>query len=128
MAHRFPIRVFYEDTDMGGIVYHANYLRFVERARSDWVRSLGIDQNAMRDGGEIFVVTRIVADYLGPARFDEALEVETRLGAVTPARMTLAQEVRRDDALLFRAEVTIVLLGPSGRPARLPEALRRAVL
>ena len=64
MKHVFPIRVYYEDTDMGGVVYHANYLRYIERARSDWVRKLGNDQNAMRDAGLIWVVQRIEADYL----------------------------------------------------------------
>src|SRR6056297_3656456 len=86
MTHRFPVRVYYEDTDMGGIVYHANYLKFIERARSAWVRDLGIDQNAMRErDGVIFAVRRIEADYLGPAKFDDALEVETRTVQVTGA-------------------------------------------
>ena len=72
MVHVFPIRVYYEDTDMGGIVYYANYLKFIERARSDWVRSLGIDQNAMReDEGVVFVVRRVEADYLSSAKFDD---------------------------------------------------------
>ena len=68
MSHQFPIRVYYEDTDMGGIVYYANYLKFIERARSDWVREIGIDQNAMRDEGVVFAVRRVEADYLSPAQ------------------------------------------------------------
>ncbi len=70
-SHVFPIRVFYEDTDMGGIVYYANYLKFIERARSDWVRSIGIDQNALREAGVIFAVRSVEADWFAPARFDD---------------------------------------------------------
>ena len=124
MTHRFPVRVYYEDTDMAGIVYHANYLRFIERARSDWVRGLGIDQRAMRDAGEVFAVRRIEADYLASARFDDALEVVTHVASVSPARMALVQEVRRDAQVLFLARVTLVCLGAGGKPTRLPARLR----
>lgn len=128
MVHSFPVRVYYEDTDMGGIVYYANYLRFIERARSDWVRSLGIDQNAMREkDGIVFAVRRVEADYLLPAKFDDDLLVRTRLTAVTGARLTMAQEVLRDDALLFQAEVTVVCVGEGGAPARLPANIRRQI-
>ncbi|MEX0302267.1 MAG: tol-pal system-associated acyl-CoA thioesterase [Leisingera sp.] len=124
MNHEFPVRVYYEDTDMGGIVYHANYLRFIERARSDWVRGIGVDQNAMREAGLIYVVRRIEADYLAPAKFDEELVVSTSLHNVTPARMVLIQEVSRAGQPLFRAEVTIVCITTSGKPARLPAEIR----
>lgn len=124
MQHEFPVRVYYEDTDMGGIVYHANYLRFIERARSDWVRGIGVDQNAMREAGLIYVVRRIEADYLAPAKFDEELLVSTRLHKLTPARMTLMQEVSRAGQPLFRAEVTIVCITTAGKPARLPAEIR----
>ncbi|MDC0657503.1 tol-pal system-associated acyl-CoA thioesterase [Leisingera sp. SS27] len=124
MNHQFPVRVYYEDTDMGGIVYHANYLRFIERARSDWVRGIGVDQNAMREGGLIYVVRRIEADYLAPARFDEELLVTTSMHNVTPARMVLNQEVTRGGQPLFRAQVTIVCITTGGKPARLPAEIR----
>ncbi|QDI75000.1 MULTISPECIES: tol-pal system-associated acyl-CoA thioesterase [Leisingera] len=124
MNHQFPVRVYYEDTDMGGIVYHANYLRFIERARSDWVRGIGVDQNAMREAGLIYVVRRIEADYLAPAKFDEELLVTTSMHAVTPARMTLIQDVTRDGQPLFRAQVTIVCITTGGKPARLPAEIR----
>ncbi|WP_027243346.1 tol-pal system-associated acyl-CoA thioesterase [Leisingera daeponensis] len=124
MNHQFPVRVYYEDTDMGGIVYHANYLRFIERARSDWVRGIGVDQNAMREAGLIYVVRRIEADYLAPAKFDEELLVTTSMQAVTPARMTLIQDVTRDGQPLFRAQVTIVCITTGGKPARLPAEIR----
>ena len=84
MIHRFSTRVYYEDTDLGGIVYHANYLKFIERARSEWVESLGLDQNAMREAGQVFAVTRIEADFLRPARLGDRLEVETEVAAITP--------------------------------------------
>ncbi|WP_101067464.1 tol-pal system-associated acyl-CoA thioesterase [Roseovarius salinarum] len=126
MTHRFELRVHYEDTDMGGIVYHANYLKFIERARSDWVRGLGVDQRAMRDGdGLVFAVRRIVADYLAPAHFDEVLQVETFLRSLSGARLDLGQTVSRGTDRLFAAEVTVVCLAASGRPVRLPANIRR---
>ncbi|MGJ8605720.1 MAG: tol-pal system-associated acyl-CoA thioesterase [Marivita sp.] len=128
MVHMFPVRVYYEDTDMGGVVYYANYLRYIERARSDWVRSLGIDQNAMREeDGVVFVVRRVAAEYLKPAKFDDALEVRTAIKAVTGVRLILNQEVLRGADLLFQAEVVIVCIGESGAPARLPANIRRQV-
>ncbi|MDF1670277.1 MAG: tol-pal system-associated acyl-CoA thioesterase [Roseovarius sp.] len=125
MTHRFPIRVYYEDTDMAGIVYYANYFKYIERARSDWVKSLGIDQNSMREqDGVVFAVRRVEADYHAPARFDDALQVETRVQTVTGARLVLQQEVTRDGDLLFGAIVTIVCINDSGQPARLPANIR----
>lgn len=128
MSHRFPVTVYYEDTDMGGIVYHANFLRFIERARSDFVRRLGVDQNAMREAGVVWVVTRIVADYLSPARFEDALQVETSVLKMTSARLTMAQVVRRDGQDLFRAEVTAVCMEmKTGKPVRLPAEVRASL-
>jgi len=125
MTHRFPIRVYYEDTDMAGIVYYANYLKYIERARSDWVKSLGIDQNSMREqDGVVFAVRRVEADYHAPARFDDALQVETRVQTVTGARLVMQQEVTRDGDLLFVAIVTIVCINDAGQPARLPANIR----
>lgn len=119
------IRVYYEDVDMGGIVYYANYLRYIERARSDWVRAAGIDQARLRDEeGVVFAVRRVEADYLAPARFDDLLEVTVEPVAATPARLVLRQEVRRGAEVLFRAEVTLVAIGPGGRAVRLPAAIR----
>jgi acyl-CoA thioester hydrolase len=125
--HRWPIRVYYEDTDLAGIVYYANYLRYIERARSEAVRARGIDQVAMRAAGVVFAVRRVVADYLRPARYDDLLEVETRLGRMTPARFVMHQAVTRGEDRLFEAEVTIVCIDLAGRPLRLPEATRAAL-
>jgi acyl-CoA thioester hydrolase len=126
MSHHFEVRVYYEDTDMGGIVYHANFLKFIERARSDWVRGLGIDQNEMRAAGTVFVVRHLAADYLRPARFDDLLTVTTEPAGASGARFVLRQQVRRGEDLLFSAEVTLVAVGPDGRPARMPADIRRA--
>jgi len=125
MSHRFPIRVFYEDTDMAGIVYYANYLKFIERARSDWVASLGIDQNEMREAeGLVFAVRRVEADYLAAARFDDRLDVLTEVQSVSGARLVLTQRITRGDTAIFEAAVTIVCLTLAGQPARLPANIR----
>ncbi|WP_299943674.1 tol-pal system-associated acyl-CoA thioesterase [uncultured Ruegeria sp.] len=124
MKHLFPVRVYYEDTDMGGVVYHANYLKFIERARSDWVRKLGNDQNVMREAGIVWVVRRIEADYLAAARFEDELVVETEMTSISGARLTMSQLVKRGEAEVFRAEVTAVCMNKQGRPVRLPAEIR----
>ncbi len=127
MTHIWPIRVYYEDTDLAGIVYYANYLRFIERARSEMVREAGVDQVAMKKAGLVFAVRRVEADYLSPARYDDRIEVRTRLAALKGASFEMAQEVWRGETLLFRAHVTIVVLTETGRPARLPADIRASV-
>ncbi len=125
MTHRLPVRVYYEDTDMAGIVYYANYLRYIERGRSELVEDLGLDQRRMRDeDGIVFAVTRVEADYLGSARLDDRLEVVTEHRAEGPVRWRFDQEVRRGDLVLFRAVVWVVAMSTAGRPVRLPAALR----
>ncbi|MGR3514297.1 MAG: tol-pal system-associated acyl-CoA thioesterase [Paracoccaceae bacterium] len=125
MTHRFTCRVYYEDTDLAGIVYYANYLKFIERARTEWVRDLGIDQTELkRDHGVVFAVRRVEADYLAPARFDDLLTVETEPIALGGARITLEQTVLRDLTTLFTAKVTLVALSESGAPTRLSRDLR----
>ncbi len=123
MTHLWPVRVYYEDVDLAGIVYYANYLRFIERARSEMIRAAGIDQAAMRAAGHVFAVTRVEADYLRPARYDDTLEIETSVAAVSRVRFVLEQTVRRDGTDLFRARVTIVCMDTDGRPRRLPAEL-----
>ena len=124
MTHRWPIRVYYEDTDLAGIVYYANYLRFIERARSELVRAAGIDQVAMKAAGLVFAVRRVEADYLKPAHYDDQIEVRTRLRDVKGASFAMPQEVWRKDELLFQAHVTIVVLNQAGRATRLTAELR----
>jgi acyl-CoA thioester hydrolase len=122
--HRWPVRVYYEDVDLAGVVYYANYLRFIERARSEMIRTAGVDQVAMRRADLIFAVTRVEADYLAPARYDDELVVETVISRVTGVRCVMDQVVARDGASLFRAAVTIACMTPGGRPKALPQALR----
>lgn len=125
MTHSFVLRVYYEDTDLAGIVYYANYLKFIERARTEYVRDLGIDQTALkRDEGLVFAVRRVEADYLAPAKFDDELVVLTTLEAVTGARIVMKQEVTRAGTVLFSALVTLVCLTETGHAARLPANIR----
>ena len=118
--HSFPIRVYYEDTDLAGIVYYANYLKFIERGRSEWLRALGIDQGALKRQGLVFAVRRLEADYLSPARFDDLLAVETGLNMLGSARIVMDQRVLRGERVLFAARVTVVCVAENGRPARIP--------
>lgn len=126
MTHRYELQVHYEDTDMAGIVYHANYLKFIERARSDWVRLMGMDQRAMRDEGLVWVVRRIEADYLLPARFEERLIVETTVAQATGVRLVMDQRVLREATPLFTARVTAALATTAGKPVRLPANIRQS--
>ena len=128
MTHIHRVRVYYEDTDLAGIVYYANYLKFIERGRSEWVRDLGLDQAQMKaDGQGVFAVRRVVADYLAPARFDDMLDVTTDYLRHSGARLVLRQTVSRGDVTLFTAEVTLVCLGDSGRPQPLPDHLTKKI-
>ena len=127
MSHAFALRVYYEDTDLAGIVYYANYLKFIERARTEWVRGLGVDQRALKAAGLVFAVRRVEADYLRPARFDDELVVQTVVTSVTGARIVVQQDSTRGDERLFAAQVVLVCLSDSGQPARLPPELRRVL-
>ena len=123
--HSMNIRVYYEDTDLGGVVYYANYLRFIERARSEWIRELGIDQIKMRNEEEaIFVVTKIKADYLSPAHFDDILRVDTRIKVVSPIRAYFYQNIFREEKVIFRSEVCVTCTSNSGKVLRLPEKIK----
>ena len=122
--HVLPVRVYHEDTDFTGLVYHANYLKFCERARSDFVRLSGLSQTDMFGGqGDkepaAFVVRHMEVDYLKPARMNDVLEVVTSVDHLGGAYMTLLQEVTRDGAVLMRLRVKIVLVGKSGKVQRL---------
>ena len=128
MTHRHPIRVYYEDTDLAGIVYYANYLKFIERGRSEWVRAMGVDQTALKaTQGIVFAVRKVDADYLKPARFDDELQVTTELLTLGGARIELRQEVWRGTDRLFTAHVVLVCLHDTGHPARIPADIRAAL-
>jgi acyl-CoA thioester hydrolase len=123
--HRLTIRVYYEDTDFAGVVYYANYLRFIERGRSEALREMGIDQVAMkRDLGLVFVVRSLTVDYLAPAVFDDVLEVRSRVTRLRGASVEMAQEVWRGEDCLNRAVVNIACMDGAGRPQRLPGDVR----
>jgi len=131
--HFLPIRVYYEDTDFSGLVYHASYLLWCERARTEFVRLLGLHQKdmfAQKDPKKqrFFVVRRMELDYLKPALMDDQLEVVSRVDELGSASVTLIQEVRRGDTVLFCAKVVIVHMSGEGRPARMDEATREAFL
>ena len=120
----FQCRVYYEDTDLAGIVYYANYLKFIERARSEWVRNLGLDQNVLRkDHGIVFAVRKVEADYLKSAKFDELLLIGTELQKKTRVRLNFSQEIYRDSDLIFRANLVIVPLSVAGGLVKLPKII-----
>ena len=125
--HHLSIRVYYEDTDFSGYVYHANYLKFCERARSDFLRVLGLNQNSMFTGGSSFVVRRMNCDFLRPAIFDDILTVESSPGEAKGARFEIKQRVLRGDEVLFTADVTAVLIDRNGRPRRITSDLLQAL-
>jgi len=121
----WPVRVYYEDTDAGGVVYYANYLRFTERARTEWLRTLGFEQTALAQRhGVVFVVRSAAFEFLRPARFDDELRVSVELIKVGAGHIDLAQQVIRGDELLATVTVKVVCVRfPAMRPVRLPEAL-----
>jgi len=128
VSHSFPLRVYYEDTDAAGMVYHANYLKFAERGRSEMLRSMGFPhrQLAATDGVG-FAVRRCSVEYLVPARLEDALVVDTTLVDVGAATLNLRQRIRRGDELLADLAVLVACVGRDGRPRRLPSALRAAL-
>ena len=129
--HILPVRVYFEDTDAGGVVYHASYVRYAERGRTDFLRLLGTDARRLIDGtdsGEpaAFVVRRMTFDYVRPGRMDDLLEVETRVKEIGGASVRLDQTISRDGVRLVSAEVVVVLVSISGKPLRLSGAVRTA--
>jgi acyl-CoA thioester hydrolase len=126
-AYELQVRVYYEDTDFSGNVYHAAYLHFFERARAEMLRSLGIHHSELARDGFAFAVREMTIDFAGAAHIDELLTVTSRVAGVTGARLTLEQTIARGEAMLTRAEVVVVAIRADGRPARLPAALRSAL-
>ena len=124
--HVYPVRVYYEDTDAGGVVYHSNYFRFAERARTELLREAGIDHTTLLTSrGLMFAVRRCEAEYLKPARLDDMLEIYTHCPKVTGASFSLEQLARRAGETLVEMKVRLVCLNARGRPARLPEDLKK---
>ncbi|MCG6932193.1 MAG: tol-pal system-associated acyl-CoA thioesterase [Gallionella sp.] len=122
-----PVRVYFQDTDAGGVVYHANYLNFMERARTEWLRSHGYSNaGLMKEFGAVFVVRSMKLDYLKPALLDDALEVTVLLKDIGRSRLTLLQTVLRGDELLTEAEVHLACVSVENfKPVSVPEVLRK---
>ena len=125
----WPVRVYWEDTDAGGVVYYANYLKFLERARTEWLSSLGLEQDRMvRDAGVVFVVRRVEADFLMPARFNDRLQVRSQLLELGRASLSMTQQVLRGEDLLLQAQVKVACVRHAGfRPARIPDLVSQAL-
>ena len=121
-VHRFPVRVYFEDTDLSGVVYHANYLRFMERARSDMLRGVGIEQRVAFDAGDgVYAVSELAIRYRRPARLDDDLVVVSHVAHVGAATATIHQSVMRGDDILTEAQVTAAFLTLDGKPRRQPK-------
>jgi acyl-CoA thioester hydrolase len=127
-GHVLPVRIYFEDTDFSGVVYHGSFIRFMERGRSDFVRLLGIGHTALAAGdhGEplAFAVRRIHVDFLKPARIDDLVEIETTVRDIAGARLVLRQVARCGEQLLVEADVTVVLVTPGGKARRIPPGVR----
>ncbi|MBK1841351.1 tol-pal system-associated acyl-CoA thioesterase [Azospirillum sp. YIM B02556] len=131
-SHRYPLRVYYEDTDAGGIVYHANYLRFAERARTEMLTLMGFRQAEMAAGsgdvtGVSFAVRRLTIDFDAPAKLEDTLEVETRIVDIRGASFAVAQVIRRDGRVLVHADLRLVTINRAGRAVRLPDPVKAAM-
>ncbi len=124
-VHQLPVRIYYEDTDFSGVVYHASYLRFMERGRTEYLRLSGVDHQALLQGDMplAFAVRRMQIDFARPARIDDLLNVQTRFIAARGARIEARQSVLRGEEMLVSAEVQIACIDLEGRPRRLPKSL-----
>lgn len=128
MSHSLPLRVYYEDTHAGEVVYHASYLRFAERGRTEWLRSLGLDHRSLREShGRQIVVRRCRIEFRRPAKLDDALSVSTQLIDIRGIRIVLLQRVERTGTALVELEVELAVVDLRGRPCRLPEPLLAAI-
>ncbi len=126
-VYNFPVRVYFENTDAGGVVYHSEYLKFLERARTEWLRHLGFDHQALaRQHRVVFVVSSITADFVKPARLDDVVTVSVKLESLGKVRCVFAQDIRREDEVLVRAKVTVACVtGEAFKPVEIPEPLKR---
>ena len=126
-VYSFPVRVYFENTDAGGVVYHGEYLKFLERARTEWLRHLGFDhQGLARNHRVTLVVTSISCDFTKAARLDDNVAVSVHLESLGKVRCVFAQEIRRDNEVLVKAKVTVACVtGDNFKPTEIPEALRK---
>jgi len=128
LTHSYPIRVYYEDTDVAGIVYYANYLKFAERARTEMLRLVGVNQSEMTDRyGMVFAVRSCAAEFLRPARLDDLIEVRSRLVKLAAATIQAVQAIWRGGDELARLDLRVACLRQDGRPGRIPGPVRRVL-
>jgi acyl-CoA thioester hydrolase len=128
MPHTFPLRVYFEDTDAGKIVYYANYLKFMERARTEMLRSIGASHADMMNGDHAqFVVHKCAVEYHKPARLDDQLSIKTAMAESGAASLTLEQQVWRENTLLVSAQISLACVNENGEPCRIPAAIRAKI-
>lgn len=129
ITYDFPVRIYYDDTDAGGVVYYANYLKFAERARTEYLRSLGFENSKIRqDFGIIIVVKSVEADYLSPARLDDFLTIQTRLLSVKNTSFIMEQKAIKNEVCIFNMTIVLVCVNEDGRPTKMPEPLKESFL
>lgn len=129
ITHDFPVRIYYDDTDAGGVVYYANYLKFAERARTEYMRSLGFENSKIRhDFGIIIVVKSVEADYLSPARLDDFLTIQTRLLSVKNTSFVMEQKAIKNETCIFNMTIVLVCVNEDGRPSKIPDELKKSFL
>lgn len=129
IIHDFPIRVYYDDTDAGGVVYHANYFKFTERARTEYLRSMGFENTKIRDQhGIIIVVKTLEAEYHSPSRLDDFLTIQTRILSVKNTSFVMEQKAIRDGICIFNMNVVCVCINGEGRPSKIPDDVKEAFL
>jgi acyl-CoA thioester hydrolase len=126
-VYSFPVRVYFENTDAGGVVYHGEYLKFLERARTEWLRHLGFDHQALaRNHKVVFVVFSMALEFLKPARLDDVVAVSVKLESLGKVRCVFVQEIKREDEVLVKARVTVACVtGDAFKPVEIPEPLRK---
>ncbi|MGV6817316.1 MAG: tol-pal system-associated acyl-CoA thioesterase [Thiotrichales bacterium] len=128
-AFSWPVRVYYEDTDAGGVVYYANYLKFLERARTEMLRSLGFEQDELRRDGILFVVRHVDIDYLYPARFNQLLDVNCKVDDASKVKIRFAQQIQHKDRLLCAAMVTVACVDAvEFKPRRIPDDIKKEII
>ena len=123
-THCYPIRIYYEDTDTADVVYHANYVKFAERGRSEFLRSCGIEQYILHQQHDFFFAAyKMAVHFQAPAHLDELITVETTLTDLKPAKLTMQQVIKRDQTILVTLDITIACIDSKGRPTRLPKGI-----
>lgn len=128
-VHDFPVRIYYDDTDAGGVVYYTNYMKFAERARTEYLRSVGFENSKIRqDFGIIIVVKSVEAEYLSPARLDDLLTIQTRLLSVKNTSFVMEQKAIKHDACIFKMTIVLVCVNEDGRPSKTPDTVKNALL